>query len=109
MCKRRPCKKSFCYSFSQVLNTFFDDSIPSKVESISIFRDTINIDRDGEEVLNELYGDVFSNCPSDFEIFYSDVEDDSLSEDSDESDIRPSKRQKRNVTSSDSESDLEEE
>ncbi|XP_072760300.1 uncharacterized protein [Anoplolepis gracilipes] len=66
-------------------------------------------ERNGEESFNELYADVLYDCPSDFEINCSDLENDTLSEDSYESDIRPPKRQKRNVIESDSDNDLEEE
>lgn len=66
-------------------------------------------DHDSEEFFNELYGDDFSDCPSDLEINCSDSEYDSLSEDSYESEIRPPKRQKINVLESDSESDFEDE
>lgn len=37
---------------------------------------------DGEELFNELYADALSDCPSDFKIYCSDLEIDSLSEDS---------------------------
>lgn len=36
------------------------------------------MDRDGEEFFNELYADALSDCPSDFEIYCSDLENDSL-------------------------------
>ena len=55
-------------------------------------------ERIGEELFNELYADTLSDCPSDFEINCNDSE-------SDESDIIPRKRQKRNVIESDSESE----
>lgn len=66
-------------------------------------------DRDDEEVLKELYADALSDCPSDLEEYCSDLENDSLSEDSDESVIQPPRRQKRLIIESDSESDSEEE
>ena len=50
-------------------------------------------DPGGEELFNEFYADALSECPSDFEIYRSDVEIDSLSEDSYESDTGPPKRQ----------------
>ncbi|GBN54616.1 hypothetical protein AVEN_147234-1, partial [Araneus ventricosus] len=47
-----------------------------------------------EELFSELYADVLSDCPSDFEFSDSD---------SDDSDIRPSKRQRRILSDSDEE------
>ncbi|XP_014483588.1 PREDICTED: piggyBac transposable element-derived protein 2-like [Dinoponera quadriceps] len=67
------------------------------------------MERNGEKSFNELYADALSDCPSDFEINCSDSENDALSEDSDESDIKPLNRQNRNVIVSDSDNDLEEE
>lgn len=55
------------------------------------------MEREGEEFFNELYAYDLSDCPSDFEINFSDLESDSLSEDSYESDIKLPKQQKRNV------------
>ena len=51
-------------------------------------------ERNGEEFFNEgLYADALSDCPSDFEINSSDSENDNLSEDGYESDIKPPKEQ----------------
>ncbi|KAF8768140.1 hypothetical protein HNY73_020990 [Argiope bruennichi] len=47
-----------------------------------------------ESVTNELYADVLSDCPSDFEF-------------SDDSDIRPSKQQRRILSDSEADSDEE--
>lgn len=52
--------------------------------------------------------DVLSDCPSDFELNCSDLENDTVSEDS-ESDIRPPKYQKRNITESHGDDESEEE
>lgn len=54
-------------------------------------------EREGEKVFNELCAYDLSDCPSDFEINCSDLESNSLSEDSYESNIKLLKRQKRNV------------
>ncbi|GBM80732.1 hypothetical protein AVEN_115848-1 [Araneus ventricosus] len=51
-----------------------------------------------EELFSELYADVLSDCPSDFEFSDSD---------SDDSDIRPSKRQRRILSDSEADSDEE--
>ncbi|KAF8796629.1 hypothetical protein HNY73_000983 [Argiope bruennichi] len=51
-----------------------------------------------EELFNELYADVLSDGPSDFEFSDSD---------SDDSDIRPSKRQRRILSDSEADSDEE--
>ncbi|GBM08953.1 hypothetical protein AVEN_57487-1 [Araneus ventricosus] len=51
-----------------------------------------------EERFSELYADVLSDCPSDFEFSDSD---------SDDSDIRPSKRQRRILSDSEADSDEE--
>lgn len=57
-----------------------------------------------EERLGELCADTSSDWPSD----WKQLEDSPLSEDSDESDIRPTRRQKRHVIVSDSERNSEE-
>lgn len=62
--------------------------------------------RSREDRLRELCADAFSDWPGDFG---SQLADSPWSEDSDESDVRPSRRQKRNVMVSASESDSEEE
>ncbi|CAD1472053.1 unnamed protein product, partial [Heterotrigona itama] len=48
--------------------------------NLSVTKISIMTDRDGEEFFNELYANVLSDCPSDFEIYCSDVEIDSLSQ-----------------------------
>ena len=61
-----------------------------------------------EVVFGEFYADTFSDCPSD--IYTSVSEDDSSSEyssDSDDVNIRPTKRQKTLVIDSDTESENE--
>ena len=59
-------------------------------------------ERKGEEFFNELYADDLSDCSNDLEI------NDTLSEDSYESNIRPPKRWRRDVVESDSDDSEEE-
>lgn len=65
-------------------------------------------ERTNEESFSEVYADALSDCPSDCESNSGNLENDTVSEDS-ESDIRPPKSQKRNIIVSDSDDELEEE
>ena len=61
-----------------------------------------------EKIFSEFYADILSECPSD--IYVSVSEDDSSSEyssDSDNVNIRPTKRQKTSMIDSDAESENE--
>lgn len=65
-------------------------------------------ERNNEESFNELYADTLSDCPSDCESNCGNLQNDTVSEDS-EFDIRPPKYRRKNVIESDSDDELEEE
>lgn len=47
---------------------------------VLVFNAKISILTGHDELFNELYADALSDCSSDFEIYYSDVEIDNLSD-----------------------------